>query len=408
VPILFGVVLLDLIGFGIVIPILPFLSPQLGADKMDIALVVVCYAACAGLCGPFWGRLSDRIGRKPVIMVCLAGGALSYVMLGLASQLWMVYAARAFAGLMAGNIGVASAMMADLTNPEDRARGMGLIGAAFGLGIVLGPLLGGLLSGSGGSFTLPCIFAGFMSVLAITAAALFLPESVSPERRAANRVLQRSGGKVSIHRMLRVTGNRLLALQYLLHNAAVSSITYLFPLWAGDQLGWSAREVGIVFGVQGGIMVVLQGGFIGPTVRMIGEWRFLRIAILCLLSGLLLAVFAASMPWMVGSVLVAMSGATLCMPLLNAITTHRTPTDYRGRMLGTTAAASAWGRVVGPLLAGINLAGFGYTGAWLGCIGIVLPYLAWALRANVAEADVAAATRGRAAATGHLRRAGLH
>ena len=116
-PILFGVVLLDLIGFGIVIPILPFLSPKLGADKMDIAYIIVTYAICAGFSGPFWGRLSDRVGRKPVIMICLAGAALSYVMLGLASSLWMVYFARGFAGLMAGNFGVASAMMADITTP---------------------------------------------------------------------------------------------------------------------------------------------------------------------------------------------------------------------------------------------------------------------------------------------------
>ncbi len=98
---LFGVVLLDLIGFGIVIPILPFLSPQLGAGKLDIALIIGTYAAFAGISGPFWGRLSDRMGRKPVIMICLAGGALAYLMLALASELWMVYAARAFAGLMA-------------------------------------------------------------------------------------------------------------------------------------------------------------------------------------------------------------------------------------------------------------------------------------------------------------------
>jgi MFS family permease len=169
-PVLFGVVLLDLIGFGMIIPILPFLSPQLGADKMDIALIIVSYAVCSGLCGAAWGRLSDRVGRKPVIMICLGGAVISYTLLAFATQLWMVYAARAFAGAMAGNLGVASAMMGDITPPEDRARGMGMIGAAFGLGMVLGPLLGGLLSGDTGSFTLPCLVAGCMSVLAILAA----------------------------------------------------------------------------------------------------------------------------------------------------------------------------------------------------------------------------------------------
>lgn len=377
-PILFGVVLIDLIGFGIVIPILPFLSPQLGADKIDIALIIVTYAAFAGLFGPFWGRLSDRRGRKPVIMICLAGGALSYVMLGLATQLWMVFAARAFAGVMAGNFGVASAMMADVTSPENRAKGMGLIGAAFGLGMVLGPLLGGLLAGDSGSFTLPCIFAGFMSVLAIIAAAVFLPESLSAERREANRVHQKSGDGASTMEILEESHSRVFVFQYLLHNACVSSSTYLFPLWVADVLDWSAREVGIVFGIQGMIMVVVQGGAMGALVRVLGEWRFLRIAISAFLAGLLLAVFAWNMPSMVASMFLAMTGATLCMPLLNTLITHRTPAKFRGRIMGTTAAASSWGRVFGPAFTGFNLAWFGYSAAWAACAVLVTCYLVWA------------------------------
>jgi len=384
-PLLFGVVLLDLIGFGIVIPILPFLSPRLGADKIDIALIIVTYALCAGLCAPHWGRLSDRLGRKPVIMICLAGAAVSYVMLGLASQLWMIYVARGFAGVMAGNFGVASAMMADITTPRNRARGMGMIGAAFGLGLGLGPLLGGLLSGGGDSFTLPCIVAGGMSVLAIIAAAFFLPESLSPEKRAANRVQQMQGGQGSILAMLRATGNRMLVFQYVLHNASISSLTYLFPLWVGDLLGWGAREVGIVFGIQGLVMAVLQGVLLGPMVRALGELRLLRFGVSICLLGLVIAVFADTMPLMVGSAFIAMSGATICMPLLNTIVTHRTPHDLRGRMMGTTGSASSWGRVVGPLLAGANLALFGYAGAWVGCVVIVFFYLLWTLQERSIE-----------------------
>ena len=379
-PILFGVVLLDLIGFGIVIPILPFLSPQLGATKLDIAYIVATYAICSGICGPFWGRLSDRIGRKPVIMVCLMGAALSYVMLGLATELWMIYLARAFAGAMAGNFGVASAMMADITSPEQRARGMGVIGTAWGLGMVLGPLLGGLLSGDTASFTLPCLVAGGMSLLAIAAAALFLPESHSEERRATHRRHHREGQRISTYSLLAQTGNRMLVAQYVLHNACTSAVTYIFPLWAGDRLGWAAREVGVVFGIQGALIVFLQGGVLGPAVRVLGEFKLLRIAISFFLLGLVLAVFAREMPLMVASVFLAMSGATLCMPLLNTITTYRTPVEYRGRMLGTTGSASAWGRVVGPLLAGANLSLFGYPGAWFGCVVIVLCYASWVFR----------------------------
>ncbi|RLQ23430.1 MFS transporter [Seongchinamella sediminis] len=379
-PVLFAVVLIDLIGFGIVIPILPFLSPQLGADHVDIALIIVTYSACAGIFAPFWGKLSDRRGRKPVIMICLFGAALSYVMLGLASELWMIFLARGFAGVMAGNFGVASAMMADITTPENRARGMGLIGAAFGLGMVLGPLLGGLLAGDSGSFTLPCVVAGLMSLMAIIAAAIFLPESVSPEGQTANRELQRSPDRESTLSVLRSSGNRLFIAQYVLHTACVSSATYLFPLWVGDLLNWSAREVGIVFGVQGLIMVFMQGGALGAMVNLLGEWRLLRIAISGFLGGLVLAVVAWNAPSMVASMLLAMTGATLCMPLLNTLITHRTAAMYRGRLLGATSSASSWGRVFGPAIAGINLALFGYPAAWAFCALVVAFYLAWAIR----------------------------
>ena len=379
-PILFSVVLLDLIGFGIVIPILPFLSPELGADKLDVAYIIVAYAVGAGLCAPFWGGLSDRIGRKPVIIICLAGAAISYVMLGLASELWMVYVARAFAGLMAGNVGVASAMMADITGPENRARGMGLIGAAFGLGLVLGPMLGGLLSGDQPGFTLPCAVAGVMSVLAMVAAAIFLPESLTPEKRASNRMHRQGGGSGSTYSMLREGGNRLLVLQFFLHNICVSSLTYMFPLWAGDTLGWGPRQVGIVFGIQGAIMAVVQGGFMGMIVRALGELQLLRIAVCGLVVGLAVGVFADTMLVMVGSIFVAMTGATLCMPLLNTIISHRSPVEARGRMLGVSGAAASWGRVAGPLLAGFNLAFLGYHGAWLGSLLVSLLYLAWVFR----------------------------
>lgn len=385
--ILFAVVLIDMIGFGIIIPILPFMSPELGADKLDIALIIVTYALCSGLCGPFWGRLSDRIGRKRVIMICLTGGALGYALLGFASELWMLYAARAFAGLMAGNLGVASAMMADITTPANRARGMGLIGAAFGLGLVLGPVIGGLLSGDNGSFLLPCLFAGGMSLLAVAAAAMFLPESLSREGRRAQRKAQREAPAETLWQLLKRTQSRLLMLQYVLHTGSVSAFTYLFPLWAGDRLAWGAREVGIVFGVQGAIMALTQGVLMGVLVRLVGEIRLLRVCTGVFLCGMLLAVFADGMQLMLAAIFIGLTGATLCMPILNSFTSQRTPVMLRGRMMGTASSATAWGRVGGPLLAGGLLTAFGYGAAWVVFALLVAAYFVWAV--TLAQAPAA-------------------
>ena len=378
-PIVFTVVLLDTVGFGIVIPILPFLSPSLGASNTDIALIIVAYAACAGLVGPFWGRLSDRLGRKPVLLICLVGGAFGYFFLGLAQDLWMIFAARAFAGLMAGNFGVASAMMADISSMENRARGMGLIGAAFGLGLVLGPFLGGVLSGGAGNFAIPCFVAGSASLLAAAAAAILIKESVTKKPTLLDVTSDENVQNVTTWSLVASSGNRLLLLQYVLHTSGVSWSTYLFPLWVGDLLDWGPREVGIVFGAVGAVMAFSQGLVIGPLVKKIGEIQLLRFWVANFFVGMLLASQASGSVLMVAALLIALSGATLCMPLLNTITSYRTPSKFRGRVLGAASSAASWGRAFGPMLASTALSIFGFSGAWFGCAIIVGFYLVWAL-----------------------------
>jgi len=364
-----------MIGFGIVIPILPFLSPRLGASDFDIALIIAIYAVCAGLVAPLWGRLSDRMGRKPVLMICTSGAAVAYVLLASADSLTMVFIARAFAGLMAGNFGVASAMMADITPPAERARGMGLVGASFGMGLVLGPVLGGLLSGPDGSFVVPCLLAGATSVLAVIAAGLFLPES---HHRDSASATGDDTERQSLLQVLRKTQSRMLMFQYVLHSAGVSAATYLFPLWVYALLDWSAREVGIVFGIQGAVMALTQGLLMGPLVRIFGELRLLRICVSVFLLGSLIAVFAEGAVVMVGSMFALFTGATLCMPVLNSFTSHRSPPQLRGRMMGAASAAAAWGRVLGPLFAGVLLTLGDFRIAWTFLVGLAALYWLWA------------------------------
>ncbi len=363
---LFFVVVVDLIGFGIVIPILPFLSPRLGGDTQDVAFIIVIYSVCAGVVAPFWGRLSDRIGRKPVLMICLLGGALSYVMLGFASALWMVYASRAFAGLVAGNLVVATAMMADLSTAENRAKSMGLIGTAFGLGLVLGPSFGGLLAGDEGQFYLPCVFAGIVSLLAVFFAAVLLPNEVR-----ASQDKEKARSPVSLPALLRRDGNSLLLLQYLFLTFGTSSAIYLLPLWSAALLDWGPAEVGIFFGVVGVAMILVQGVLLGWLTRQFGLILLLQISVAIFAVSVILGSGATDMWPMVTTMLFAFTGATICLPLLNTIASSVVVPAERGQMMGATSSAAAFGRVVGPLVTSLNLALWGYRWAWLG-VAVVL------------------------------------
>jgi MFS family permease len=364
--------MLDMIGFGIVIPILPFITPRLGGSDFDIAMIIATYSLGAAIVGPIWGRLSDRIGRKPVLMLCTGGAAVAYLLLAFADTLWMLYAARALAGVMAGNFPVASAMMADVTPPAERAGAMGKIGAAFGIGLVLGPVLGGLLAGPDGSFLMPCLLSAAMSVTAVIAAWFFLPES------RLGRAPRRDLVRISLWSALRANQSRLLMLQYALHTGSVSAITYLFPLWVYALLDWQAREVGIVFGVVGVIMALNQGVFMGRLVRLFGELKLLRFCITLFLAGLALTLFASGPVAMVGSLVFALTGATLCMPILNAMTSRRGSSDERGRLLGAASAAAGVGRITAPLLAGALLTFGGFRAAWALPLLMVALYWLWA------------------------------
>src|SRR5580700_3384737 len=184
--ILFLIVLIDLIGFGLVIPLLPFYAVRFHASPQEVTVLMAVFSLASMLTAPLWGRLSDRVGRRPVLMVSMAAAALAYLWLGFASRLWMLFAARALAGAGAGNIAAAQAYIADITKPEDRARGMGLIGAAFGLGFIIGPALGGWLAGSDpatADVVTPAWVAAGLSALALLGVVFLLRESLPRERR---------------------------------------------------------------------------------------------------------------------------------------------------------------------------------------------------------------------------------
>lgn len=395
---LFTVAVIDLVGFGIVIPILPFITPQLGGSETDIALIFGVYSVGVAVAGPWWGRLSDRIGRKRVLMICLLGGAGCYAMIGFATDLWMIYAARTLAGLMAGNLPVATAMMADLSAPTRRAKAMGLIGTAFGVGLILGPLIGGLLAGAEENLMRPFWFAGLMSLLATLLAWRVLPDKAqdptvhspsvddpnvkSDQQPAATPSMPTE----SVLTHLRRRNLSSLLLQFFLHTAAVSASVYLFPLWVHALLDWGPREVGYFYGVVGVAMIVIQGGMLEWLSDRFGVLPLLRTGAFVFGSSMIAAAFLTQEIGMALVMFIAYSGATLCLPMLNTMASGVVGQSRRGAMMGTTATTSALGRIVGPVATGFILASLDYQWAWLTLAVLVVLVFIWTLTWGVGVA----------------------
>lgn len=392
---LFFTVFIDLIGFGMIIPILPFMAPKLGATNFDIALIIVIYSVCAGLVGTLWGKLSDKIGRKPVIIFCLLITCISYILMANAESLTMVYFARILAGSVAGIYGVASAMVADLSTPENRAKSMGLIGAAFGLGMVIGPFMGGVLAGDDINFFLPCMVAAAMSATASVFALFFLKESHTNDKRAAAKQWQADNGKTSTYKILTKGGNRWLVSQFLFHSVVISIVSYLFPLWMGAILDWGPKEIGIVFGIQGLAMAAMQAKVVGMLTKRFGEIQVLTGAIAILSCGFLLATMSSTQVFMIASFFLTITGASMCTPVMNSLISQRTQVENRGRIMGAAGAMGAWGRVVGPIVAGALLSYGSFGIAWAFGVLVGLLYIAWPvneLKNNSLNADLVSNT----------------
>lgn len=373
----FLVIVIDLVGFGLVIPLLPFMAPSLGGDSTDVAFIMITYALGAALVSPAWGRLSDKSGRRQALVLALLCSCIAYIVTALADTLWQVYLGRALSGLAAGSLPVATALMADLSPPERRAKAMGLVGTAFGLGLIAGPVLGGLLTGDSESFALPFYTAAVMSLVAAICAHTMLPATMvkpaSPRSGAAE-----SGAPLPA---LGPRQNKLLLMQYITHTCSVSAIIYLFPLWVADAFTWGPKDVGYFFGVVGVAMITLQGGLLAILTKVFGHMNVLRVGSVTFAISLFVVATAETTPWMPAMIFFAFCGSTVCLPLLNAIASEIVDPSHRGRMMGMTASASSTGRIVGPLFAAGLLNFRDFSTAWLGSALMVLFLVMWSFTA---------------------------
>jgi len=377
VPTLFLIVVIDLVGFGLVIPLLPFYAVRFGASPQLVTSLLAVYSLMALLSAPLWGRLSDRIGRRPVLMSSLAAGALAYLWMGAADALWMLFAARGLAGICAGNIAAAQAYIADVTTPENRAKGMGLIGAAFGLGFIIGPALGGLLAGNNpasADLAMPAWVAAGLSGMALLGVAFLLPESRPLEAR--QNMPARSRFAAILGALRRPILSRLI-LVFFLVILAFSGMESTFALWAMRQFGWGPSQVAYVFAYVGLLSAVLQGGLIGRLSRRFGEERLLLVGLALIGIGLL-TLPAARWLSLLALMLAALAvGMGLVQPSLNSLISRRAGGEEQGEVLGVSQSVGSLARVLGPLAAGFLFAEFGRDAPYLW--GAALVAAAWLL-----------------------------
>lgn len=356
-PILFLIVFVDLVGFGLVIPLLPFYAERFTASPLQMTALFATFSLMSLLTAPLWGRLSDRVGRRPVLMASMAAASLAYVWMAFADTLWMLFAARALAGACAGNIAAAQAYIADVTPPEKRAKGMGLIGAAFGLGFIIGPVLGGILAGDDratADLQTPCLIAAGLSFIALLGVVLLLPESL------ADRGAYRSRSRIAAARAAFARpGLARLLLVFFLVILAFSGMETTFAWWAIAQFGWGPRSTGFAFFYVGVLSALMQGVLIGPLTRRFGEERLMLTGLALIGAGLLLMPFAREVTVLLAAISALAIGMGAMQPSINSLISRCAAAEHQGEVMGVAQSVGSLSRVLGPIIAGALFAEFG-------------------------------------------------
>lgn len=342
--VLFSVIIVDLIGFGIVVPILPFWSTKFGADGTTLGLLLACHAAMQLLFTPFWGRLSDRIGRRPVMLLTIAGTAIALLIMGLAESLAQLFVARLLSGAFGANISVATAYLTDVTKEADRTRWMGMIGASFAVGFTLGPPIGGVLARLGDGT--PMLVAAGMSALNLVWAFAALRE---PERRADRG----EAGMKSRLDVLRDSAIARICVVYFLFSLAVTQLETTFALFMAARFGYDELGVGLV--MLG--MAVIMGGIQGGGMKRLSAKYHERKLVLTGLSVMTVAFFFLPLPgsvaWLMLPLGLAAVGRGISQPPMMSFVSLRADEASRGIVLGVFQSSASAARVVGPVLAGL-------------------------------------------------------
>jgi DHA1 family tetracycline resistance protein-like MFS transporter len=352
---LFIFVFIDLLGFSLILPLLPFYAETFDASPTVVGLLLGANALAQLIGAPIVGRLSDQYGRRPLLIVSIGGTVVSFLLLGWANSLWMLFVSRILDGLLGGNISLAQAYITDVTDEQNRARGLGLIGASFGLGFIIGPIIGGTLS-AGGNYSLPAFAAAGLSALSLLGVAIWLPESLTAELRRQRSADRRP--KFSIRALLAAL--RRPCVGPLLHAGLFFGLAFtmfqtVFALFAERRLSLTAQETSYVLAYAGVLIAGVQGGAIGPLSKRFTD-RELILAGSVLLSVALLAWALTPTFWALLVVLAPLSLASGILQVsLNSALTKSVYPEEVGGTLGLAASLAGLTRVIAPVLGGFLL-----------------------------------------------------
>ncbi|MDH3733204.1 MAG: MFS transporter [Gemmatimonadota bacterium] len=351
--VLAATVLVDMIGFGIVLPLLPFYAEEFGATPLDVTLIIASFSAMQLVAAPIWGRFSDRMGRRRLLIGGLFASAISYLLFAVADSLTLVLLSRVAAGAAGGNISVAQAYVADSTEGSERARGMGLIGAASGLGIMIGPAIGGFFS-QWGLGAPGYVAAGLCALNAIAAIAL-LPESVHftdkgrREAAAAHEAASFGGWLRTLTRF----PLRVLLSVYFLTITSFTAMTAVLALYLERVFQMDASDMGLVFTAAGAVTVVVRGIVVGRLVKRLGEAVTVRFGSVVLGVGLGAVVLIPNKWWLAAVIPLWAFGTGILFPSLASLVSQATDRNSQGSILGGSQLAGGLGRVLGPVWAGL-------------------------------------------------------
>jgi MFS transporter, DHA1 family, tetracycline resistance protein len=345
-----SIVFIDLIGFGMIIPILPLYAQRFQATEWQIGLLLASYSFMQFLASPVLGWFSDRYGRKSVLLCSLIGSATGYILMADANSLAMLFVARILAGVAGASVGTASAYIADITPPEDRSRRMGLIGAAFGIGFVLGPAIGGILSQW--SVIAPFWFAAALSILNAVLMWIVLPE---PDRRTA-----RQQGPANLKQTFEQAGSWRLGVVTLIYFIAIAGfaiVTVIYPQVSHRRFELNQSQISFIFVMFGLVGAAIQGGGIGRLVKRFGDVNLAIAGFAIMAVSMMMMPLAGSVPLFLLFTAGLAVGNSLSQPTVNAIASKGASAALQGRVLGVVQSAGSLGRVFGPVLAGFLLSG---------------------------------------------------